>query len=58
VALIYPEPSKGGRGNKNPSKTEKISPAHLSYAREIVRYPDLAYQGCAKKHRRILRGAR
>jgi hypothetical protein len=42
VALIYPKPQQGKRSTS--SGTEKVSPARLSYAREIVRYPDLAYQ--------------
>lgn len=43
VAMIYPEPAKGGRGKVNPSIIEGFSHGALSEARTALRYaPDLA----------------
>jgi hypothetical protein len=37
-AMIYPEPSKGGRGKTNPSESKGFSFARLSQARNILRF--------------------
>jgi hypothetical protein len=44
VAMIYPEPEKGGRGKKG-SLSEHFSKALLSEARAVVPYPDLSKAG-------------
>jgi hypothetical protein len=45
MALLYPEPEKGGRGKKrNGSETEQFSKVRLSQARAIVAHsPQLAH---------------
>jgi len=43
VAIIYPDPEKGGRGQKATVSVEFISPQRLSYARTVLRHaPDLS----------------
>jgi hypothetical protein len=44
LAMAYPEPEKGGRGNKGKAlETERFSAARLSQARTVLREaPDLA----------------
>jgi hypothetical protein len=44
VALIYPAPARVKRKGSSPSEQLKVHKGVLSEAREIVRYPDLAYQ--------------
>jgi len=36
--MIYPEPSRGGRGRRNPLETEGFSAARLSQARAVLRH--------------------
>ena len=38
LAMIYPEPSKGGRGKKNHLETKGFSAARLSQARSVLRH--------------------
>jgi hypothetical protein len=38
LAMMYPEPGKGGRGNKNGSVSEQFSKTRLSNARAVLRY--------------------
>jgi hypothetical protein len=42
VAMIYPEPEKGGRGKKGPNKLDGFSKEYLTQARAVVPYPDLS----------------
>jgi hypothetical protein len=44
VAMVYPEPQKGGRGKqtKNSKLNLGFSPMLLSQARAVVPYPDLS----------------
>jgi hypothetical protein len=43
VALIYPQPAKLRRKGSGDLPSKSLNGATLSEAREIVRYPDLAY---------------
>ena len=39
IAMIYPEPEKGGRGKKSVRITEfGFDPSYLSHARTVLRY--------------------
>lgn len=38
VAMVYPEPEKGGRGKKSSRTEEFTSAAHISRARTVLRH--------------------
>jgi hypothetical protein len=43
VAMIYPEPEKGGRGNSSKIEGFGVANAYVSYARTILKFaPELA----------------
>jgi hypothetical protein len=50
MAKIYPEPAKGGRGNKKPSILEDFSEGRLSEARLVLKFlPEKAEQQQGKR---------
>ena len=48
LAMIYPEPGKGGRGKKNPSIIEGIHGGRLSVARSVFKYSEELAQAVLK----------